>query len=134
MNKKKEIESLYQSMSHDGKNLMLLFVKYIKNAPKASQDLMKAIGRITSIVDSAANSDQKVSEISSCLQQYRAAYLKSILTNSAKKASRKTNFSRILIALLSSLVILFAALFGGIAINKDFRHAVFNALEGDESI
>lgn len=48
-----------------------------------------------------------------------------------KQSSKKHSWLKPAIASFACLIILFTALFGGVVFSKDFRHMVFNALEGD---
>lgn len=52
-------------------------------------------------------------------------------TKPQKKITHKKVFGKIAIASIVSLTLLFTTFFGGVVFSKEFRHTVFNVLEGD---
>ena len=87
MDKKKELEGLYQTMSHDEREFMLLLAKHTANSSEPTQTLMKIVGRVMAITEGDATSEEKITEIDACLQESRSKYLESILSGSSKKQS-----------------------------------------------
>ena len=98
---------------------------------------MKNEGKFEHIVEQLSDENKKIlCDIIDAFSENdcKKSLEKSFPVKEKQLSAKKIGRQKVAIICLSSLVILFAALFGGIAISKDFRYAVFNALEGDEIV